>query len=35
MAADVAKGEAIRYDQVELDYGSMIVHLRAIQDRMN
>jgi predicted homoserine dehydrogenase-like protein len=34
MTSDVAKGEAIRYDQVELDYGSMIVHLRAIQDRM-
>jgi len=35
MTADVAKGEAVRYNQVELDYGSMIVHLRAIQDRMN
>jgi predicted homoserine dehydrogenase-like protein len=35
MKTDVAKGEAIRYDQVELDHSLMIVHLRAIQDRMN
>jgi predicted homoserine dehydrogenase-like protein len=35
LKTDVAKGEAIRYDQVDLDYDSMIVHLRAIQDRMS
>nr|MBC7245953.1 NAD(P)-dependent oxidoreductase [Chloroflexota bacterium] len=32
---DVAKGQPITYDQVELDRSSMIVHLRALQDHMD
>lgn len=35
LKTDVPKGEPITYDQVELDYTSMIVHLRALQDRMD
>jgi len=31
---NVAKGEPITYDHVELDNTSVIVHLRALQDRM-
>lgn len=35
LKTDIAKGEVITYDQVELDYNSMIVHLRALQDRLD
>ena len=35
LKTDVAKDDAITYDQVELDYSSMIVHLRALQDRVS
>ena len=34
LRTDVGKGEYISYDQIELDYSSTIVHLRALQDRM-
>jgi predicted homoserine dehydrogenase-like protein len=35
LKVDVAKRQPITYDQVELDRSSMIVHLRALQDRMD
>jgi len=35
LKTDVTKGQPITYEQVELDYKSMIVHLRALQDRMD
>ncbi len=34
LKTDVAKGQVITYDQVELDHNSMIVHLRGLQDRL-
>ncbi len=34
LTADVSKGQAITYDQVQLNDDSLIVHLRALQDRM-
>jgi predicted homoserine dehydrogenase-like protein len=35
LKADIPKGGYITYDQVELDYNSTIVHLRALQDHMD
>jgi predicted homoserine dehydrogenase-like protein len=34
LKSDVAKGQPISYDEVELNYDSLIVHLRALQDRL-
>jgi predicted homoserine dehydrogenase-like protein len=34
LKSDVAKGQPITYDEVELNQDSLIVHLRALQDRV-